>query len=260
MNILQKILAYKKEELALFKSRQSLQELKDRVRDCPESLDFGKALRHPPAPFAVIAEIKQKSPSKGILRKDFDPVSLAVDYRDRGATCLSVLTDENFFGGHLDHLRAVRAVVKIPLLRKDFIWDSYQIFAALEAGADAILLIAAMLENSQLEDLMGQALDLGLSTLVEVHNVEECDRAVHLQAPIIGVNNRDLTTFEVDLRTSEKLIPKIPETSLKISESGIETRADLERLQKAGTDAFLIGETFIKAENPGIALKKLLEG
>lgn len=259
MNILHKILAYKQEELDVFKRRQSLQELKDRARDCPDPLNFAKPLRHPSASFAVIAEIKKKSPSKGILREDFDPVSLAVDYQDGGAACLSVLTDENFFGGHLDHLRAVRAAVRIPLLRKDFVWDPYQIFAALEAGADAILLIVAMLENSQLEDLMGQALDLGLSTLVEVHNAEECAGAVHLRAPIIGVNNRDLTTFEVDLGTSEKLFPKVPETTLRISESGIETRADLERLQKAGADAFLIGETFIKAAKPGEALKKLLE-
>lgn len=260
MNILQKILAFKREELLAFKSRQSLQELKDRARDCPDPLDFDKALRHPPAPFAVIAEIKKKSPSKGILREDFDPVSLAVEYQDGGAACLSVLTDENFFGGHLNHLRAVRAAVEMPILRKDFIWDPYQVFAALVAGADAILLIAAMLENSQLGDLMGQALDLGLSTIVEVHDLEECDRAVHQQSPIIGVNNRDLTTFEVDLGTSEKIFPKVPETSLRISESGIETRKDLERLQKAGADAFLIGETLIKAEKPGVALKKLLEG
>ncbi|MDX1386779.1 MAG: indole-3-glycerol phosphate synthase TrpC [bacterium] len=260
MNILEKILAHKKEELATFKGRQSLQDLKDRVRDCPDPLDFAKALRQPPAPMAVIAEIKKKSPSKGILRENFDPVALATDYEQHGAAALSVLTDESFFGGHLDHLRAVRDRVKIPLLRKDFIWDPYQLYAALEAGADAILLIVAMLEESQLEDLMGLALDMGLAVLVEVHDAAECDRAVHLRAPIIGVNNRDLTTFEVDLKTSESLFPKIPEGSLRISESGIESKGDLERLQKAGADGFLIGETFMRAENPGTALKELIQG
>ena len=259
-DVLKKIMDYKKEELEHFKHRRPFADLKDRVRDLLPTHSLAAAIRNPPAPFAVIAEMKKKSPSKGVLRENYEPTSIAAEYESHGAAALSVLTDEHFFGGHLDHLRSVRKKVKIPLLRKDFLWDPYQLYAAREAGADAILLIVAALEKNLLEDLHGLALELGLETLVEVHDAAECDLAKACLFPIVGVNNRDLKTFNVDLQTSERLFSRMEQTTIKISESGLDSHKTLERLKKAGANGFLIGESLMKAEHPGAALEKMLHG
>jgi indole-3-glycerol phosphate synthase len=257
--ILEKIVAYKKEELEHFKRRVRLEELKARARDARIPLSLASALKDASQAFAVIAEIKKKSPSKGVLREDFDPLVVAKEYQDAGAAALSVLTDEHFFGGHLDHLRTVRQAVSIPLLRKDFLWDPYQVYAALDAGADAILLIAAMLEESQIVDLQGLAGELGLSVLLEVHDAAEAQTARRVGAALVGVNNRDLTTFRVDVAVTETLLPLLPRDALKVSESGLESVEVLAKLKASGVDAFLIGEALMKAESPGRALKSLLK-
>lgn len=257
-DILQKIMAHKFEELEHYKRQEPFEELKAKIQDRPDTQDFVAALRMPPAPFAIIAEIKRRSPSKGLLREDFDPVRHATNYAAAGASALSVLTDEHFFGGHLDHLRSVRSEVKLPLLRKDFIWDPYQVYAAREAGADAILLIASVLEQNQMEDLSGLARDLGLATLPEVYALEEVAKCLPWSPELLGVNNRNLKTFDVDLSTSERVFAIIPDGILKVSESGIGSRADLERLSQKGAQAFLIGERFMKAEEPGRALAQMM--
>ena len=259
MNILSKILAYKKEELAHYKRQQRFEELKAKIRDARSTCSLSEALRKPPADFAIIAEIKKQSPSKGLICSNFDPVKIAKEYVENGAAALSVLTDEHFFGGHLDYLRKIRSQVSLPLLRKDFLWEPYQIYAAREAGADAILLIAAMLEKNQAADLQGLAIELKLSVLFEVHHLQECEMASAIGASIVGINNRDLETFKVDLATSEKLVSKLPGTALKVSESGIDSRQVMERLKAQGIHAFLIGESLMKTEKPGEALKKLMK-
>jgi len=257
--ILQKIYTYKLEELVQQKRERRLEDLKEQVRDNSRSpLSLAKALLESPHRFAIIAELKRKSPSKGLLREDFHPVEIAQDYEKSGAVALSVLTDEHFFGGHLDHLREVRKAVALPLLRKDFVWDPYQIYAAREAGADAILLIAAMLGKWQLEDLQGLAEELGLSVLVEVHDEREAEASGAIGAKLVGVNNRDLKTFRVDVGLTEQLLPLLPAKAVKISESGLDSREILERLKRAGAQGFLIGETFMKAKSPGAALKEML--
>ncbi len=258
--ILEKIVQYKKEELEHFKRQHRLEELKASVRDAVPPLAFRKALVESRQRFSIIAEIKKKSPSKGVLRESFDPVSIARDYAENGAAALSVLTDENFFGGHLDHLRQVRQAVAIPLLRKDFIWDPYQVYAARDAGADAILLIAAMLEKTRADDLMGLGGELGLTVLFEIHEVAEAKLAGELKADLVGINNRDLKTFRVDIQTTENCLPLLPKDSLKVSESGIDGPKLMERLKGQGVGAFLIGEAFMTAPHPGRALKEFLNG
>lgn len=207
----------------------------------------------------VIAEIKQRSPSKGIIREDFDLVRIAESYAGGGAAALSVLCEEDFFGGSLEHLEAIRARVELPLLRKDFIFDEYQVFESALAGADALLLIVALLGDELLERTIELTKKLGLHALVEVHSEDEMERAARAGASIIGVNNRDLTTFQVDLKTSLRLGPLAPEGAILVSESGISTRSDLEILKSAGFRAFLVGEHLLRAENPGDALKSLIE-
>ncbi|MFO1462374.1 MAG: indole-3-glycerol phosphate synthase TrpC [bacterium] len=257
--ILQKIYNYKKEELEHYKRQARPEEVQARAKDSGyRPLSLAQALRDSGQPFAVIAEIKRQSPSKGLLRADFDPVAIAKGYEEAGAAALSVLTDEHFFGGHLDHLRAVRQAVALPLLRKDFVWDPYQIYVAREAGADAILLIAAMLGRWQIEDLQGLAEELGLSVLVEVHDEAEAWRASEVGAKLVGINNRDLQTFKVDVGLTEQLLPKLPANAVKVSESGLDSVEVLKRLKAAGAQAFLIGEAFMKAPRPGEALKGLL--
>lgn len=258
--ILDKIYKYKLEELEHYKRRDRPEEVKARAQDASyRPLSLAQALREGGRPFAVIAEIKRQSPSKGVLRADFDPVAIARGYEEAGAAALSVLTDEHFFGGHLDHLRQVRQAVALPLLRKDFVWDPYQIYVAREAGADAILLIAAMLGRWQMEDLQGLAEELGLSVLVEVHDVPEAERAAGIGAKVVGINNRDLKTFKVDVGLTEALLPKLPAAAVKVSESGLDSVEVLKRLKVAGADAFLIGEAFMKAPHPGEALKGFLK-
>lgn len=257
--ILDQIVEYKKEELDHFKRQISLEEIKAKAKDSREPISLKEALLKPRAEFSVISEIKHRSPSKGIIREKFDPVQIARDYLEHGATALSILTDEHFFGGHLDHLRVVRGEVNLPILRKDFLWDPYQVYSALDAGADAILLIVAMLEQNQLEDLQGLADELGLSVLVEVHDPEECNVANAVGAKIVGVNNRDLKTFKIDVANSEKLFPLLNSAEIRVSESGIGSREILVNLSKAGAGAFLIGESLLRAENPGEALEELMK-
>jgi indole-3-glycerol phosphate synthase len=207
----------------------------------------------------IIAEIKRRSPSKGIIRSDFDPRWIAERYAESGAAAISVLTEEDFFEGTLEHLGAVRARVDLPLLRKDFVFDEYQIHEAVRAGADAVLLIVAILETWLLSRLIQRAARAGLESLVEVHSADEMERAVQAGASIIGVNNRDLTTFDVDLKTSIALARLAPKSAILVSESGIGTGDDIRRLRDAGFKAFLIGEHFMRAEDPGEALARLIE-
>lgn len=258
--ILEKIYNYKREELEHYKRQDRPEDVKAKAQDSSyKPLSLAKALKDDSRPFSVIAEIKRQSPSKGVLRRDFDPVVIARGYEEAGAAALSVLTDEHFFGGHLEHLRAVRQAVALPLLRKDFVWDPYQIYVAREAGADAILLIAAMLGSWQMEDLQGLAEELGLSVLVEVHDEAEAWRASGIGAKIVGINNRDLKTFKVDVGLTETLLPKLPADAVKVSESGLDSAEVLKRLKAAGADAFLIGEAFMRAPKPGEALKGFLK-
>ncbi len=256
--ILQKIFEYKQEELSHYRRRLSLLDLKERVRDCPPTFDFAKALLESPQTFSIIAEVKHRSPSKGVIRADFHPVSHARDYAEHGAAALSILTDEHFFGGSLEYLREIRPQVALPLLRKDFLWDPYQIYAARDAGADAILLIAAMLEDSQMEDLQGLSRDLGMAALIEVHDRQECDRVLPLAPTLVGINNRNLQTFEVDLKISERLLPMLSHVPVRVAESGLESSKELENLRQMGAHAFLIGESFMRAAQPGKALAGML--
>jgi indole-3-glycerol phosphate synthase len=206
----------------------------------------------------VIAEVKHRSPSKGIIREDFDPVRIAQSYSEGGAAALSVLCEEDFFGGSLNHLEAIRKEVDLPLLRKDFIFDEYQIHESAGASADAVLLIVAILEDDLLARLIDLAKELRLDALVEVHSIDEMERAKRAGAKIIGVNNRDLTTFTVDLSVSIELAPLAPDGAILVSESGINSPSDIQRLRSAGFQAFLIGEHFMRAANPRDALQNLI--
>jgi indole-3-glycerol phosphate synthase len=206
----------------------------------------------------LIAEIKKASPSKGVLREEYDPVEIAIDYESHGAAALSVLTEEDHFQGSLEHLKHIRPNVSRPLLRKDFIFDPYQIREAAAAGADAVLLIVAILDASTLGSLVRLAEELGLDALVEVHNLQELNNALGCRAKIIGINNRDLTTFKVDLHTTLQLAPHVPDSAILVSESGIHTADDIRMLRDAGCDAFLIGEAFLKTDRPGRALRELM--
>jgi len=207
----------------------------------------------------IIAEIKQRSPSKGIICEDFDPVRIAVGYANAGAAALSVLAEEDFFGGSLEHLKVIRERVTVPLLRKDFIFDQYQLYESVVAGADAVLLIVAILEDEPLAKLIELTRKLGLESLVEVHSGDEMRRAAEAGAAIVGVNNRDLTTFNVDLRTSIELAADAPKGATLVSESGINTGSDIRRLRSAGFNAFLVGEHLMKASEPGEALRRLID-
>jgi indole-3-glycerol phosphate synthase len=248
MNILDEIVAQKKKEVAL------LPPGKVTLATRPDRRDFFAALQLPKrgSP-ALIAEVKKASPSAGIICPDFDPVRIAKEYEAAGATCLSVLTDEKFFQGSVEHLRRIRAAVKLPLLRKDFIIDYRQIVESAAMGADAILLIVRILSDEELKHLHSAAVEGGLTVLVEVHGEAELERALSIGARLIGVNNRDLDTFKVDLGTTERLAAKA-KVKLLVAESGIHTRADVERVQRAGAGAILVGEALMK--NPaGIAAK-----
>ncbi len=210
------------------------------------------------APRAIIAEIKKASPSKGVIRADFDPVAIGRRYAQCGAVAISVLTEERYFLGSLDYLAAVRAATDLPLLRKDFLFDPYQIYEARAYGADAILLIVAMLDDQQLVALQKQARELGLDVLVEVHDESEMQRALKAHATLIGINNRDLRTFHTTLETSERLARDVPSGALVVAESGIESIADIDRLERALVHCFLIGESLMRCADPGAKLKQLL--
>jgi indole-3-glycerol phosphate synthase len=222
-------------------------DLRDALLERGERRDFLTALRQPRrGDIALIAEVKKASPSAGVICKDFDPVRIAKEYEAAGASCLSVLTDGKFFQGSLDHLRQIRAAVKLPLLRKDFIIDERQILEAIKWGADAILLIMAILSDEQLKKFHSLAAEAGLAALVEVRDEAELDRALKIGAKLIGVNNRDLKTFKVDLAVTEKLAGKIGAEKILVTESGIHTRADVERLKKCGAGAILVGESLLR--------------
>jgi indole-3-glycerol phosphate synthase len=253
-NILDTIVEQKKREVAKLPPRLiAAGDLRDALLERGERRDFVAALRHPRhGDIALIAEVKKASPSAGVICRDFDPVRIAKEYEAAGASCLSVLTDEKFFQGALDHLRQIRAAVKLPLLRKDFMIDERQILEAIEWGADAILLIVAILDDVRLKRFHAMAAEAGLAALVEVHDEVELERALKIGAKLIGVNNRNLKDFKVDLATTEKLAAKLfssPVTrhsSLLIAESGIHTRADVERLKKCGANAILVGESLMR--------------
>jgi indole-3-glycerol phosphate synthase len=262
MNILDEIVEEKKREIARLPERViAAGELRDAMLERGERRDFMAALRNATRNtqhakrVALIAEVKKASPSAGIICKDFDPVRIAKEYEAAGANCLSVLTDEKFFQGSLDYLRQIREAVKLPLLRKDFIIDERQILEAIEWGADAILLIVAILDDARLKKFHSLATAAGLAVLVEVHDEAELERAIAIGAELIGVNNRDLKTFKVDLGTTERLAAKLfsllgPRDSLLlVAESGIHTRTDVERLSKCGAGAILVGESLVKGGN-----------
>ena len=258
-DILARIVAVKHEEIAQAKPRRDGASLRRDALARPPARDFAAALRAKVAAggAAVIAEIKQASPSKGVLREDFRPADIAAAYQRAGAACLSVLTDAQFFRGSADHLREARAACALPVLRKDFVVDAYQLAEARDMGADAILLIAACLDDAQMADLEAEARALGLAVLVEVHDGAELDRALRLATPLIGINNRDLRTFEVSLETTLGLLGRVPAGQLPVTESGIRDRADVDRLRAAGVHAFLVGEAFMRAADPGAALAAL---
>lgn len=249
-NILDTIVAHKQQEIAALPPAQvTADDLRARLARRGRR-DFLGALQHPRGgrAMALIAEVKKASPSAGVIRPDFDPVAIAQAYEAAGADCLSVLTDERFFQGHREYLRQIRAAVSLPLLRKDFILDERQILEAVEWGADAILLIAAILDDARLRRLHDLATGAGLAALVEVHDEKELERALALGAPLIGVNNRDLTTFTVDLATTERLAAQRgAHACLLVAESGIHTRADVERLARCGARAILVGESLMRA-------------
>jgi indole-3-glycerol phosphate synthase len=257
--ILDRILLHSQEELAHRKRALPLSELRTMALDRPPALDFASALKGDD--MRVIAEVKKASPSKGLICADFDPVRIAGEYARSGASAISVLTETKFFQGSLDYLSNIGDALgekRVPLLRKDFLFDRYQIFESRAFGADALLLIVAILSGEQLKELLGTARALGMMALVEVHDEAEMDIAVKSGAGIIGINNRDLTTFDVDLATTERLRPLIPPDRIVVSESGISARNDVERLRKAGIDAVLVGESLMRAEDKATMLKELL--
>ncbi len=258
-DILNKIMAVKREEVAAAKARKPLEAMRADAESRLQTRDFTAALRAKIAAGkpAVIAEIKKASPSKGVLRADFIPADIAQSYAEYGAACLSVLTDAQFFQGSVDYLKQARASCGLPVLRKDFIIDSYQIYESRVMGADCILLIAACLDDAQMQTLHAQARSLDMAVLVEVHDEAELERALKLPTPLVGINNRNLKTFEVSLDTTLSLQAKVPADRLLITESGVTTPADVKRLRDAKINAFLVGEAFMRAEDPGLALNEL---
>jgi indole-3-glycerol phosphate synthase len=259
-DILKKIVAHKKEEIAAAKARRPESELRARLADADKTRGFVEALLAAEGAdrVPVIAEVKKGSPSKGVIRPDFDPVAIAEIYEANGAACLSVLTDERFFLGSLAYLTDIRKVVKLPLLRKDFICDPYQLYEARAAGADAVLLIAAMLDLAQLRDFTALARELSLDVLLEVHDESELATALQVNCALIGINNRDLRTFVTDLAVTERLAKGVPGNRLIVAESGIHRRADVVRLQRAGARAFLVGESLMREADIGAKLRELL--
>jgi indole-3-glycerol phosphate synthase len=258
-DILDKIVAVKREEVAAAIQRKSLAAMRFDAESRVLTRDFVGALRTKIAAGqpAVIAEIKKASPSKGVLRADFIPADIAQSYAEYGAACLSVLTDQQFFQGCIDYLKQARASCQLPVLRKDFMIDAYQVYESRACGADAILLIAACLDDAQMRDFEQIAHGLDMAVLVEVHDAQELERALKLKTPLIGVNNRNLKTFEVSLDTTLRLMRDIPADRLLVCESGIHSRDDVLRMGAAGVNAFLVGEAFMRADEPGEALAAL---
>jgi indole-3-glycerol phosphate synthase len=267
MNILETIVDEKRRELAHFPDQTvSAAQIHTLLQARQDKRNFLEALRHPErGNIALIAEVKKASPSAGVIRPDFDPIAIAKAYEAAGATCLSVLTDQKFFQGSLDYLRRIRQAVKLPLLRKDFIIDERQLLEAAEAGADAILLIVAILNDKQLRHFHSLASEAGLAALVEVHDEVELDRAMAVGAGLIGVNNRDLKSFKVELATTERLATRIRESvsrarqePMLVAESGIHSRADIERLVNSGARAILVGESLMRETDIGAKVRELI--
>ncbi len=254
--MLDEIIASKKEEVEQRKKTLPLSCLEERIAQQKPPLDFASALRgnH----IRLIAEIKQASPSRGILRPNLNPAELAKTYVKGGAAAISVLTEANYFHGSIEHLAAIREVVELPLLRKDFIFTPYQLYESCAYGADALLLIAAILSQNQLEELLSVSHSLGLKCLVEVHNEGEVERALLSGAEIIGINNRDLNTFVLDIATTRRLRPPIPQQRIVVSESGIKSRKDIEKLEEWGVNAILVGEALVTADDVLGKMKELL--
>lgn len=255
--ILDKIVATKRLEIEAAKRAASEAALRARLGDAPPRRDFFAALSAA-GPIKLIAEVKKASPSVGLIRADFDPVAIARTYAAHGAACLSVLTDEPYFQGRLEYLSAIRAAVDLPLLRKDFILDTYQLVEARLAGADAVLLIAECLDDCNLRKLHDAALELGLAPLVELYEPANLPRVLAAGATLIGVNNRDLRTFEVDLEHTLRIRRDVPDNCVLVGESGIRTRADVEWLEAAGVDAILVGESLMREPDIGAAVDRLL--
>jgi indole-3-glycerol phosphate synthase len=260
-DILNKIVAVKRGEIAESIKQKPLAAMRFDAESRVLTRDFVGALRAKIASGqpAVIAEIKKASPSKGVLRADFIPADIAQSYAEFGAACLSVLTDKDFFQGSVDYLKQARASCGLPVLRKDFMIDPYQIYESRVMGADCILLIAACLDDAQLKAMEALAFSLDMAVLVEVHDQAELDRALRLKTPLIGINNRNLKTFEVSLDTTLGLMAQVPADRILVTESGIATPADVKRLRGAGINAFLIGEAFMRADDPGVALAQLFK-
>ncbi len=258
-DILQRIVAVKRDEIAVAKRRCDAASMRRQAEAQPAPRDFVAAMRTKIASgqAAVIAELKKASPSKGVLREQFAPADIAVSYARGGAACLSVLTDAQFFQGSAAYLQQARTACTLPVLRKDFMVDAYQVDEARAWGADCILLIAACLDDARMAELEAQALGLGMAVLVEVHDAEELERGLRLKTPLLGINNRNLKTFEVTLDTTLGLLPQAPAERLLVTESGILGRADVLRMRSAGVHAFLVGEAFMRADDPGSALAGL---
>jgi len=262
-DILNKILAVKADEVAAAKKQRDLYSLRREVESDLEARQgirgFERSLRNKISAghAGIIAEVKKASPSKGVLRPDFQPASIAQSYAQHGAACLSVLTDVQFFQGSVDYLRQARAACALPVIRKDFIVDPYQVYEARAMGADAILLIVSALDHGLMAELEACALELGMDVLVEVHDGEELTAALRLRTPLVGINNRNLRTFEVSLDTTLGLLPRIPQDRLVVTESGIMGPADVQRMREANVHAFLVGEAFMRAPEPGVELERL---
>ena len=258
-DILNRIVAVKTEEVARTKSANPLAVARAEARAAQPARDFTGALRDRIAAGkpAVIAEIKKASPSRGVLREPFDPAAIAASYARHGAACLSVLTDQQFFQGSLDHLRQARAACTLPVLRKDFTLDPYQVYEARAAGADCILLIVAILETARMQELEAVARELGMAVLVETHDAAELERALALKTPLIGINNRNLRTFETRLETTLDLLDRIPRDRIVITESGILAREHVRTLLERRVGCFLVGEAFMRAADPGMELARL---
>lgn len=259
-DVLQRILAYKREEVASRKSMHSVSSLDTEARIQKPARGFAHALAYPRDRPALIAEIKKASPSKGLIRADFEPAELARAYTAGGAACLSVLTDAPSFQGEERYLLATRTAVELPVLRKDFMIDPWQIAESRAIGADAILIIMAAIDDALARDLLSEAKRLGMDALIETHDEGELDRALQLDAQLIGVNNRSLSTFITDLAVTERLAPLVPKDRLLVSESGINSHADIERLQRAGARAFLVGESLMRQPDVEAATRALLGG
>lgn len=258
-DILEKIVAVKQQEVANASKRKPLELVRADAESRVLTRDFVGAIRAKISAGkpAVIAEVKKASPSKGVLREDFIPADIAQSYAEFGAACLSVLTDAQFFQGSADYLKQARASCQLPVLRKDFMIDAYQIYESRAMGADAVLLIAACLDDAMMRDLEGLAMGLDMAVLVEVHDQAELERALRLRSPLVGINNRNLKTFEVSLDTTLSLLGQVPADRIVVTESGILTRDDVLRMGAAGVNAFLVGEAFMRAPEPGEALATL---